>query len=279
MLIDVTIYPNAHDFTALLDGKCQSKRKGNISVITPHHVAGVVQGENGVKNICSMWKKRGASTNYIIDVKGKAYLVVPHGNRSWASSNSANDDKAITFEMSNDKAKYPWSISGETLETAIDLTAWTCARYGILPAYDGTRNASITIHRFFAATQCPGDYFIKEMLNTGVFVRRVLERKIQWEMRLNGQISIPSPIGDKPNDGKYYVQIGAYKSKANAVKQAGKASGYSVIHIPNDDAYYVRKTCNVDELENELAKARQITHRAFTGVYNKSQYQVIQGGA
>lgn len=263
------IYPYAYDFTALLDGKCQSKRKGNISVITPHHVAGVVQGENGVKNICAMWKQRGASTNYIIDVKGKAYLTVSHDNRSWASSNSANDDRAITFEMSNDKAKYPWSIGGETLETAIDLTAWICARYDIMPMYNGNKDASITIHRLFAATQCPGDYFVKEWLNTGKFVRLVLERKIQWEMRLNGQISTLKPIEDRHDDCKYYIQIGAYKTKANAVRQAGKTSGYSVIHNPNDGIYYVRKICYSNETADiELAKAREIAPKAFKGVYN-----------
>lgn len=263
------IYPYASDFTALLGGKCQSKRKGSICAITPHHVAGVLQGENSVKSVCAMWKQRCASTNYIIDVTGKAYLVVDHDKRSWASSNSANDDKAITFEMSNEKAKYPWPIGGATIETAIDLTAWICAVYGVFPQYDGTKDASITTHRMFAATQCPGDYFVKEWLNTGKFARLVLERKIQWEMRLNGQISIPKPIEDKPNDCKYYIQIGAYKTKANAVRQAGKTSGYSVIHNPNDDIYYVRKICYSNETADmELAKAREIAPKAFKGVYN-----------
>lgn len=259
------IYPYASDFTALLGGKSQSKRKGSICAITPHHVAGVVRGENGVKSVCSVWKQRGASTNYIIDVTGKAYLVVDHDKRSWASSNNANDDKAITFEMSNEKAKYPWPIGGATIETAIDLTAWICAVYGIFPQYDGTKDASITTHRMFAATQCPGDYFVREMLNTGVFVRRVLERKVEWDKRLTEKVTILSDNDNK----KYYIQIGAYKTKANAVRQAGKTSGYSVIHNPNDDIYYVRKICYSNESADiELAKAREIMPKAFKGVYN-----------
>lgn len=257
------IYPYAYDFTALLGNKCQSKRKKPISRITPHHVAGVVQGENSVKNICAMWKQRGASTNYIIDVAGKAYLVVPHESRSWASSNGANDESAITFELSNDKAKYPWSISNETLNTAMDLTAWTCAKYGIIPIYNGTKNSSITTHRMFSATQCPGDYFVKNWLNTGNFIRGVLERKIQWEMILSGQISIPTPNQDM----RYYVQIGAWKSKATAIKQASVLDGYTVIS-DKDGLYKVRKICNSENIDNELAIARNLHPSAFKGVCN-----------
>lgn len=254
------IYPYASDFTPLLGGKCQSKRKKPISRITPHHVAGVVQGENGVKSICAMWKQRGASTNYIIDVKGNSYLVVPHNSRSWASSNSANDDIAITFEMSNDKAKYPWSIGNATIETAIDLTAWVCAKYGIIPIYDGTKDASITLHKMFSATQCPGDYFVREWLNTGRFVRGVVQRKIEWEKRLAVQTSTPAPN----QNATHYIQIGAWRSKAGAAKQAATLDGYTVIS-DKDGLYKVIKPCTAGNLDSELAKARKLYPSAFKG--------------
>lgn len=89
--MEKTIYPHASDFTALLGGECANHRVMPITKVTPHHVAGIVQGENSVKHICAMWKQRGASANYIIDAKGNAYLTVAHDMRAWTSSNRIND--------------------------------------------------------------------------------------------------------------------------------------------------------------------------------------------
>lgn len=256
-------YPKASDFTALLNGNCANARVHAITKVTPHHTAGIVQGENAVKAIATMWKQRKASANYIIDVKGRAYLMLSHDLRAWTSSNRDNDMKAITFEMSNDKGFYPWSISQETLDTAIDLTAWIMTKYGIIPIYNGTPNASITTHRMFGATQCPGDYFVNEWLKTGRFVNAVISRKTEWDKRIISQLDIPTMNGD---NSSCYIQIGAYKNKANAVKQASTLEGYAII---NDNGLYkVRKHCTADNVDKELAIAREKHSKAFRGVYN-----------
>lgn len=261
------IYPNAQDACSILGKDCNSGRTRAISKVTPHHAAGVVKDLQAIERICETWKARGASANYFIDVQGRAYLLVPHNRRAWTSSNFANDACAITFEMSNCENKYPWGISQETYDAAVDLTAWICKAYGITPKYDGTASGTITTHRMFAATQCPGDYFVNEKLKSGVFVNDVEKRIKQWATYYGAinETERPLPPYEKPLDERrYYIQIGAYKNKANAEKQAAKASGYAV--ISKDGLHYVRKICGFNDANAELAMAKLITPKAFKGV-------------
>lgn len=240
-------YPYSYDLRWILHDGCSNVRTSKVSVITPHHAAGIVRDKQAVESICRYWSKAGASANYFIDVHGEAYLCVDENRRAWTSSSRDNDNKAVTFEMSNDIACYPWSISRATYNTAVKLSAYLCRKYGIMPYYNGTKQASITTHRMFAATQCPGDFFVTEYLQSGVFCEDI-------KKMLDGGTAL------KPND--CYVQIGAYKKQLNALKQASTLDGYSVYN--EGGIYYVRRYLTKDILPIALETARAKYPKAFS---------------
>lgn len=132
-------------------------RCGKISKITIHHMAGnltVEQCGHGFAN-----KSRQASANYGIDSDGRVGLYVEEKNRSWASSDRANDNVAVTIEVANDQIGGNWHVSDKALAKLIDLCTDICKRNGIEKLnFTGDKNGNLTMHKYFAATACPGPY-------------------------------------------------------------------------------------------------------------------------
>lgn len=134
-----------------------SPRTGKIDRITIHHMAGVVTVEQCGNTFAS--PARQASANYGIGNDGRVGLYVPEDKRSWCSSSTANDNRAVTIEVSNSEALYPWPVSAAAYMALIELCADICKRNGIEKlVYTGDTTGNLTAHRWFAATQCPGDY-------------------------------------------------------------------------------------------------------------------------
>lgn len=132
-------------------------RNGKIIKITIHHMAGnltVEQCGNGFAN-----KSRQASANYGIGSDGRVGLYVEEKNRSWASSSRANDNVAVTIEVANDQIGGNWHVSDKALSKLIDLCTDICKRNGIKKLdFTGNKNGNLTMHKYFAATACPGPY-------------------------------------------------------------------------------------------------------------------------
>ena len=76
------------------------QRTHSIDRITPHCVVGQLTAES----ICGCFTSpsREASCNYGIGKDGKIALCVEEKNRSWCSSSSANDQRAVTIECASD---------------------------------------------------------------------------------------------------------------------------------------------------------------------------------
>lgn len=72
------------------------KRTHKIDRITPHCVVGQLSAES--IGGCFTSTSRQASCNYGIGKDGRVCLIVDEANRSWCSSSSANDQRAITIE-------------------------------------------------------------------------------------------------------------------------------------------------------------------------------------
>lgn len=197
-----------------------------ITRITPHCIVGQVPAEE-----CARWfsdPKRQASANYIIGKDGEVVYNVLETDRAWTSSSKENDDRAITIECASD-TKPPYAFNDKVYETLIELTADIIKRNGRkrlkwIPTKNDALNYKvpndemiITLHRWFAARECPGDWLVDHM---GDYVSRV-----------NAKLGANEP---KPSDNvstMYYVQCGAFKNKANAeqlVKDL-KAKGFEAI--------------------------------------------------
>ena len=139
-----------------------SPRSGTISKITIHHMAGNLSIET-----CGNWfaqTSAEASSNYGVGTDGRVGLYVDEADRSWASSSASNDNVAVTIEVANSSAGGNWPVSDSALNATIDLCVDICKRNGIDSlTYTGDTTGNLTLHKFFAATVCPGPYLESKM--------------------------------------------------------------------------------------------------------------------
>ena len=143
-------------------------RTHKIDTITIHCVVGHLSLQ-ALGNIFAS-PKRESSSNYGVDDKGRIGLYVEEKNRSWASSNEANDQRAITIEVACDP-KPPYKITDDALKGLIKLCADICRRNDIPqllwqanPKLVGhVDKQNMTVHRWFANKSCPGDYIFGQL--------------------------------------------------------------------------------------------------------------------
>lgn len=138
-----------------------SPRQDEIRKITIHHMAGNLRVEECGK----VFQTKEASSNYGIETAGNIGMYVEEKDRSWCSSNSENDHQAITIEVANDGGEETnWHVNDLALARCIELCVDICKRNG-MPGlvWTGDKNGTLTIHKMFAATACPGPYLESKM--------------------------------------------------------------------------------------------------------------------
>lgn len=147
-------------------------RQHAIDRITPHCVVGQCTAEAlGVLFSKSSYQ---ASSNYGVDKDGRVGMYVEEKDRSWCSSSTANDDRAITIECASD-ATAPYAFNDKCYATLINLCIDICRRYNktkllwfdnkdFALSYQPKENEMIlTVHRWFANKSCPGDWMYARM--------------------------------------------------------------------------------------------------------------------
>ena len=151
-------------YTRLSPNK-NSVRKNAIDTITVHCMAGNLSIEQCGNLFADSSRK--ASSNYGIGSDGRIGLYVNESERSWCSSNKANDDRAVTIEVANDGREPDWHVSDKALDSLIELCADICRRNNIKKLVWSTdknqrvnhiNGCNMTVHRDFANKACPGDY-------------------------------------------------------------------------------------------------------------------------
>lgn len=134
-----------------------SPRNQKIDRITIHHMAGNLSVES-CGNVFAP-SSRQASSNYGIDSEGRVGMYVEEKDRSWCSSSGANDHRAVTIEVADNAGAPGWGCSEKAMNKLIELCADICRRNGIARLnYTGDTNGNLTMHKWFAATDCPGAY-------------------------------------------------------------------------------------------------------------------------
>lgn len=140
-------------------------RDHKIDRITIHMMAG-----NGSLYTCFSWLCRTGnqgSVNYGIDSNGTIGLMIDEDKRAWTSSNRANDMRAVTIEVANDTGEPNWHVSDKAMASVINLCADICKRNGIKKLeYTGDKTCAtgnMSLHKWFAATSCPGPYLESKM--------------------------------------------------------------------------------------------------------------------
>lgn len=166
-----------------------------VCKITPHHMACQWSAERCAQSF--QVSGRMASANYCIGSDGTIVANVDEENRAWTSSNYYNDCQAITIEVANDNTN-TWTISSKAWNALVNLCVDICKRYGFRLNYTGNANGSLTEHRMFAATSCPGPYLHSKMPQLALEVNA----------RLDGQTVAPTqpstpnaPSGEKYSAG------------------------------------------------------------------------------
>lgn len=151
------------DYTRISPNK-NSPRSHKIDTITIHCVVGQCTVET-LGNIFAPTSRQ-ASSNYGVGTDGKIGMYVEEKDRSWCSSNAANDNRAVTIEVASD-TKHPYSVNDRAFAALLDLVTDICKRNGIKKLVWSTKKAdrvnhkngcNMTVHRDYANKSCPGDY-------------------------------------------------------------------------------------------------------------------------
>jgi len=128
---------------------------------------------------------RQASSNYGIDDAGNVGMYVEEKNRSWCTSSSSNDHRAITIEVASDLSE-PYKITDGALKGVIALCADICKRNEIKQLLwkadksliGQVDKQNMTVHRWFANKSCPGDYIYGKLGYIADEVNKILNTTV-----------------------------------------------------------------------------------------------------
>ncbi len=150
-----------------------SPRKNKIDRITIHHMAGNLTVET-CGNVFAP-SSRQASSNYGIGSDGRVGMYVEEKDRAWTSSSGANDNRAVTIEVADNASGPNWGCSDKAMSKLILLCADICCRNGIKKLnYTGNTSGNLTLHKWFAATDCPGAFLESHMSKIASEVNKLL---------------------------------------------------------------------------------------------------------
>ena len=167
------------DYTRISPNK-NSPRNHKIDTITIHCVVGQCTVET-LGNIFAPTSRQ-ASSNYGVGTDGKIGMYVEEKDRSWCSSNAANDNRAVTIEVASD-TKHPSAVNDRAFAALLDLVTDICKRNGIKKLVWSTKKAdrvnhkngcNMTVHRDYANKSCPGDYLYNRHREIAAEVNRRL---------------------------------------------------------------------------------------------------------
>lgn len=228
-------------------------RNHTVDRITPHCVVGQVTAES-----LGDWFAKGstrASSNYGIDKNARVGMYVEEKDRSWCSSSAANDNRAITIECASDTTA-PYAMKGIVYERLIELCVDICRRYGktkLLWIADKNRALNyklasdemlITVHRWFAITDCPGDWLYERLGDLAAKVTTKLNSKVEP--------SDEEPKEEVKSAAKYYVQTGAFSQLKNAKDMVAKLKAAGFNAVIKDEA-------------NKIVDVKGAEHKHFVG--------------
>ena len=179
------------------------KRNHVIDTITIHCMAGNASVETCGALFANPSRK--ASSNYGIGSDGRIALYVDEANRSWCTSSASNDNRAVTIEVANNGGAPDWPVSDKAYAALLDLVTDICKRNGIKKLlWKGDKSLigqvnkqNMTVHRWFAAKACPGDYLYNRHGQIAAEVNKRLEGE--------EEVDIAKLISEMTNEQAYQL--------------------------------------------------------------------------
>jgi len=233
-----------------------SPRKKPIDTITIHCIVGQWTAKQGCDYFATT--DRECSANYVVGKDGSIGLSVDEKDRSWCSSSSANDNRAITIEVASD-TKAPYAVTDAAYNALIQLVADICKRNNIKKLVWSTEKddrvnhkngCNMTVHRDYANKSCPGEYLYERHGDIAAKVNAIL-----------GATDEPKKEETK-SDVLYRVQVGAFRVKSYADAQLKKvsAAGFDTYMVQIDGYYKIQvgaysKKSNADAMLEKVQAA------------------------
>lgn len=147
-------------YTNLTSNYSTGRKGESICKITPHYMAAHWTGKRCADYFAET--SRQASSNYCIGYDGDIAMSVDEDNRAWTSSSGWNDRKAITIECAC-ASPSDSTMSTQTWDALVALCVDICKRYNFKLEYTGDKSGSLTEHRFYSSTDCPGAWLHARM--------------------------------------------------------------------------------------------------------------------
>lgn len=202
----------------------KSRRTHQIDTITIHCYVGQVTAKQG----CDMFAatSRSASANYVVGFDGSIGLSVEEKDRAWTTDSRDNDNRAVTIETACDTFR-PYAVTPEAYDALIKLVADICRRNGIRKLLwkadrsliGNVEQQNMTVHRWFANKECPGDWLYQRHGDIAEKVNLMLA-------------DMPEP----PDPTVYEIGLGKItgRAAAEAALEKAKAAGFPNAHILGD---------------------------------------------
>lgn len=244
-----------------------SPRNHAIDTITIHCVVGQCSAER----IGEIFKptSRQASSNYGIGYDGRIGMYVEEKDRSWCTSNAANDHRAITIEVASDTT-HPYAVKEKAFAALLDLVTDICKRNGIKRLVWSTNKSdrvnhkngcNMTVHRDYANKSCPGDYLYN------------LHGEIAAEVNKRLGVVVEEPKQEEKQEQTtektlYKVQTGAFKNKSNATALEAKlkAAGFDT-YVVNVGGLYKVQVGAYSVKANAEAMKKKLVAAGYTDAF------------
>lgn len=201
-----------------------------------------------------------ASSNYGIDRDGRIGMYVEEKNRSWCSSSSVNDQRAITIECASDTTE-PYALREVVYQRLIELCMDICKRNGKdkliwFGDKDKTLNYSpksgemiLTVHRWFANKSCPGNWMYARMGDLAEKVTKALGSTVQEQ------------VSDTVTDPEKYIWDYLMGKIGNAYGVAGLMGNL-----------YAESGLRANNLQNTYEKKLNVTDEEYTRLVDDNAY-------
>lgn len=208
-------------YTNITSNKTKNRKYG-ITRITPHCIIGQWTAKQGCDYFATT--DRDCSANYIVGKDGSVGLSVDEKDRSWCSSSSDNDNRAVTIECASDVSA-PYAFTDACYNKLIELCVDICKRNGKTKllwfddkdktlAYSPKSNEMVlTVHRWFANKSCPGDWMYSRM---GDLAAKVTAK-------LGGTTTQPEEKEEETETATSIKEGDVVKIKSGATYYSGKA--------------------------------------------------------
>ena len=224
-------------------------RNQSITKIAIHHTAGAVSAAT----IGQIFRptSRQASCNYGIGNDNKIVLCVDEANRSWCTSSSWCDNRAVTIEVANSANGGNWPVSDRTLATLIDLVTDICRRNGIRNCtYTGGKDGVLQKHEWYANTNCPGPYLGGKFS----YIASEVNKRLSGNSSSSGGTSTSSLYRVRKSWSDSKSQKGAFRDFDNAKKCANANVGYKVFDASGNEVYPDKSTSSksIDTIAREV---------------------------